>query len=115
IPGGAVTSTLGHHDAAIVGVTVSQDATTIATASRDQTIRLWNAGSGADLKTLVGHTDSVNAVSFNSNATRLASAAGSPPPDTKDPTVKIWDVATGGVLFTLPGHVGGSFAVGYSP
>ena len=37
----------------------------VASASSDQTVRLWNASTGAPLRTLEGHTDLVNSVSFS--------------------------------------------------
>src|ERR1051326_4526063 len=51
----------------------------------------------ACLQTLEGHRDSVNAVVFSRNSTRLASAS-------VDKTVRIWDAHSGACLKTLEGH-----------
>ena len=37
----------------------------VASASRDKTVRLWNAATGAPLRTLEGHSDDVRSVAFS--------------------------------------------------
>jgi WD40 repeat protein/serine/threonine protein kinase/Flp pilus assembly protein TadD len=51
----------------------------------------------ADLVTLVGHTQPVNAAAFSPDGRRLASAS-------LDMSVKVWDLATGKEIRTLVGH-----------
>jgi WD40 repeat protein len=66
----------------------------VASASRDKTVRLWDAGTGATLQTLKGHTDFVRAVAFSPDGKTVASAS-------LDKTVRLWDAGTGAVLQTL--------------
>jgi WD40 repeat protein len=60
----------------------------LASASYDDTVRLWDAATGAALQTFKGHSDSVGAVAFSPDGKQLASAS-------RDKTVRLWDAATG--------------------
>jgi hypothetical protein len=75
------------------------DGKQIATASRDETVRLWGAADGKQLLTLKGHTAEVLAVAYSPNGQRLATAS-------TDQTVRVWDAETGDELFTHRGHTG---------
>jgi tetratricopeptide (TPR) repeat protein len=55
-------------------VSFSPDGKTIATASSDNTVKLWNL-QGQELKTLKGHGSFVNSVSFSPDGKTLASAS----------------------------------------
>jgi WD40 repeat protein len=59
------------------------DGTRLASSSRDSTVRLWDAATGAALATLNGHTEAVISGAWSPDGTRLASA---------DETVRIWGV-----------------------
>nr|MDZ8101219.1 WD40 repeat domain-containing protein [Nostoc sp. DedSLP01] len=52
---------------------------------------------GRLLRTLTGHSDSVNAVAVTPNGQQVISAS-------SDNTLKVWNLATGEELFTLTGH-----------
>jgi WD40 repeat protein len=64
-------------------VTFSPDGTRLASASGDNTVRLWDARDGQPLVTLAGHTNVVAHVTFSPDGTRLASASW-------DHTVRLW-------------------------
>ena len=66
----------------------------MASASDDRTVRLWDAGSGAALQTLEGHSHSVTAVAFSPDGKLVASAS-------DDKTVRLWDAGSGAALQTL--------------
>jgi WD40 repeat protein/serine/threonine protein kinase len=79
------------------------DGKQIATASSDETVRVWDTADGKPLLTLKGHTGWVYAVAYSPNGQRLAMA---------DRTVRIWDADTSTQLFT---HRGRTYPVAYSP
>jgi WD40 repeat protein len=71
-------------------------------------VALYDAGTGARLATLRGHTEPICSVAFSPDGSRLASAS-------TDKTVKLWDVATGREAFTLRGHASAVLCVAFSP
>ena len=89
----ACLETLEGHSNSVNAVVFSSDGQRLASASYDDTIKIWDAASGQCLETLEGHSVSVNSVVFSSDGQRLASASG-------DRTIKIWDAASGQCLHT---------------
>jgi tetratricopeptide (TPR) repeat protein len=65
-------------------VAFSSDGKTLASASWDKTIKIWDSSTGKVIRTLSGHSSSVNGVAFSSDGKTLASAS-------TDNTIKIWD------------------------
>ena len=59
----------------------------VATASRDASVRIWDASSGALTHEIKEHKDSVNSLSLSPNGIKFATAS-------SDSTVKIYDAAT---------------------
>ncbi|PMD28771.1 WD40 repeat-like protein, partial [Hyaloscypha variabilis F] len=76
-----------------VTIAFSPDSKLLASAS-DETVKLWDAGSGVVLQTLEGHSGHVNAMAFSPDGKLLASAS-------DDKTVKLWDAGSGAALQTL--------------
>ena len=75
------------HTAPIVALAVSPDGATLASASWDQTIRLWPLAGGA-ARLLEGHTQNVNGVAFAPDGRALVSVS-------YDQSVRIWPLSGG--------------------
>ena len=73
----------GHTDN-VRSVAFSPDGHTLASGSRDETIRLWDVNTGELLKTLTGHTDDVISVAFSPDGHTLASGS-------EDETIRLWN------------------------
>lgn len=54
----------GHFDG-VYGVAFSPDNKQLASASSDNTVRLWDTSTGTALQTLKGHLDNISAVVFS--------------------------------------------------
>ncbi|MFL9464030.1 P83/100 family protein, partial [Scytonema tolypothrichoides VB-61278_2] len=89
-----------------VAVAFSPDGKTIATASDDSTVRLWNL-KGESLQTLIGHSKVVNSVAFSPDGKTIATAS-------DDSTVRLWNLK-GESLQTLIGQSGVVTSVAFSP
>jgi len=73
------------HTAPIVALALSPDGATLASASWDQTIRLWPLAGGAP-RVLEGHTQNVNGVAFAPDGRTLVSVS-------YDQSVRIWPLS----------------------
>lgn len=112
------------HNAAIRGITFSSDGKMLASASLDKTARIWNAESGALLKTIEpkgliqfapdGKTYNneyklpVLAVAFSPDGKQLATGGA-------DRLVQLWDVASGEHVRSFLGHRMTVTGVKFSP
>ncbi|KIW51254.1 hypothetical protein PV05_09993 [Exophiala xenobiotica] len=95
------------HQKQVLHVSFSPDGLYIASASFDNSVKLWNARDGKFLATLRAHVGAVYMVAWSSDSRLLASAS-------KDTTVKVWDVRTGKLKEDLPGHKDEVFALDWS-
>lgn len=93
--------TLNGHTGTINFVSFSPDSSVIATASNDQTVKLWNGDNGALLHTLSGHEAAVTAVVWSPDSIHIVSSSF----DT-NPSLYIWNADTGDLLST---HNSGDF------
>lgn len=100
--------TFFEHGAWVFSVDLDPDGKRFVTGGRDNTIKIWDAELGYELKTLRGHTDIVLGVAFSPDGKKIVSGS-------DDKTVKLWDAATGDALMTLEGHAAVIRSVAYSP
>jgi WD40 repeat protein len=96
------------HKKNITALIFSSDNKMLATASEDNTAKVWSVPDGQLLTPLKGHTGSVTSVSFSPDRTMLVTAS-------EDNTAKIWSISDGKLLTTLKGHKGGVTLVKFSP
>jgi hypothetical protein len=73
-------------------VSYSPDGRYIASGSYDGTIKIWDATTGALVRTLTGHSDWVFSVSYSPDGRYIASGS-------RDGTIKIWDATTGALSY----------------
>ena len=100
-------ATLEGHADRVVSVEFSPDGKILASASNDNTVRLWDAATGELLATLE-HSNDVRSLSFSPDGKVLASAS-------DDRTVKLWDTANHELIASLAGHLDVVDLVRFSP
>jgi eukaryotic-like serine/threonine-protein kinase len=101
-------SRLRGHEGAVTAVAFSPDDRLIASGSADKKVKLWDAATGKEVRTLDGHTAHVTSLAFSPDGRRLVSAGA-------DRTVRLWDTVTGKQLHCFEGHQGTVTSVAFSP
>ncbi|MFE1308226.1 AAA family ATPase [Streptomyces sp. NPDC058755] len=104
------------HTGAVYLTSFSPDGKTLATASYDRTVRLWNVADRSHPKALgkplTGHTSWVSSAVFSPDGHTLASAG-------DDGTIRLWDVRDPAhpvpLGRPLTGHTGTIYLVAFSP
>ena len=107
---------LGAHSRTVNSVAFSPDGSMLASASDDNYIYLWEAGTGRYIEYFAGHTDSpkrydwggVTSVVFSPDRQMIASGG-------RDHTVRLWNVETSELIRTLEGHQHEVNSVAFSP
>jgi WD40 repeat protein len=94
------------HNGSVSEIAFSSDGSKLATASYDNTARIWDVKTGAELQRLK-HDGSVSSVAFSPNGHELAMGSG-------DGTAHIWDMITGEELQRLKLN-GSVWSIAFSP
>lgn len=95
------------HGKGVSGVSFSPDGNIIASASADNTVRLWSKNGQAIGKPLT-HSDGVLGVSFSPDGQTIATTS-------VDKTMKLWRIKDGVEIANFKGHTGSVTSVSFSP
>jgi WD40 repeat protein len=96
-----------HGTNVVNSVVFSPDGKVLASGINDNSIILWDVGSGKQSTILKGHTNYVSSVAFSPDGKELASGS-------LDRTIILWDVKGGKQSTTLTGHIDAVTTVAFS-
>src|SRR6266545_3614952 len=92
----------------VYSVAFSPDGKTLASGSGDNTIRLWDVGTGRLIRSFEERNQWVPSVAFSPDGKMIASGS-------HEQVVKLWDVGTGNLIRSFMGHRNTIHSVAFSP
>ncbi|MBD2495394.1 AAA-like domain-containing protein [Nostoc sp. FACHB-280] len=105
---GNLINTLIDHTADVLSVRFSPDGQTLASASNDKTVIIWDVKKGKQVTSPLIHTDIVRDVVFSPDGQIIATGS-------NDKTVKLWSSRDYTLLETLNGHQGAVSSLSFNP
>jgi WD40 repeat protein len=93
-----------------LNVAFSPDGQRLAAGGKKNTVKIWDAETRQELRTLEGHHGEVYAVAFSPDKDGRWIASGG-----EDSAVKIWDSHSGALVRNFRGHTGLVCSVAFSP
>ncbi len=96
------------HAERILALAYSPDGRRVASASADDTVKLWNSQTGALMQTLEGHTGAVHSLAFHPTESLLASGS-------YNEKVRVWNLGTGETIHEYADGEGTVGALAWSP
>gem|GEM_PF-248288 len=96
------------HDDKVFHIDISPDGGYFASASKDESIIIWNSSTFRKHKTLSGHKSDVNTVCFSPDGKYLVSSG-------DDKSVRTWDILTGKMISKLKGFNDDVLCAAFSP
>ncbi|MGE0760519.1 MAG: WD40 repeat domain-containing protein [Pirellulaceae bacterium] len=95
-------------DSPVDCLAVSADGKYLVSGAQDHTVKLWIAGTGKCLRTMIGHSAPVTCVRFTRDGQGIVSGS-------MDLTLKLWDFATGHVTLSMPAHTAPVTSLAFAP
>jgi WD40 repeat protein len=96
------------HTKNILSIDIDKTNNTVISGSADATIKLWDANTGVEMKTLDHHNGTVYEVEFSPLGHQFASCS-------SDSTILIWGVDSHKIIQSLEGHEGVPKTINYHP
>jgi WD40 repeat protein len=103
------------HEGTVESVAFSPDGGRILTGSTDNTARLWDAKTGAELMRVKGPAEAIASVAFSPEGARFITGSGTVLGRPGDNTARLWDAKTGVELAELKGHKARVLSIAFSP
>lgn len=104
---GNIINDFSGHTTTVNSLQFSSDNSKVLSASRDNTVKIWNSNIGNVITDFDEHTDSVVEAVFSSDDSMAASASW-------DNTVKVWNADTGAIITDFTEHTGSVYSIDFS-
>lgn len=101
-------ATLTGHSSMVTAIAFNSNGETLASASTDKTIKVWDVALESPIQTLTDGSGENPAIATSSDGKLLASSS-------MGNTIKVWNLETGELLHTLRGHTWTVSAIAMSP
>lgn len=107
----ALNHTLTGHSGKSASIAISRDGQTIASATEDNNIKIWDLKSGELLNTFQSNTGRILTIAMSPDGQTLASSHRT----SERSSINVWDLRTGELLHTLNGHKKWIYTLAISP